>query len=76
MKHAPDNQTDTNQRHVLIVDDDHDLVKLFEIDLERLNYSIDHAYTLKDAMPIIDTHKYHWILLDVIFKKKVLVSTL
>ena len=52
---------------VLVVDDDHDLVKFIELDLAKTQYKVDHAYTIEEALELIDRQKYDCIVLDIVF---------
>ena len=50
--------------HILLVEDEQDLAKLIILNLKALNYSVDHATTLKQAMQIIEHKKLDLILMD------------
>ncbi|MCU7375845.1 response regulator [Paucibacter sp. O1-1] len=51
-------------QHILLVEDEQDLAKLLILNLKALNYQVDHATTLKQAMQIIEHKKLDLILLD------------
>jgi DNA-binding response OmpR family regulator len=51
-------------QHILLVEDEQDLAKLIILNLKTLNYSVDHATTLKQAMHIIEYKKLDLILMD------------
>ncbi|WP_392341461.1 response regulator transcription factor [uncultured Shewanella sp.] len=51
-------------QHILLVEDEQDLAKLIILNLKALNYSVDHATTLKQAMHIIEHKKLDLILMD------------
>lgn len=51
--------------HILIVDDDKDIVNLLKDILEDEGYKTDHCYNGKDALYKINNNKYDLIILDV-----------
>lgn len=51
--------------HILIVDDDKDIVNLLKDILEDEGYKTDHCYNGKDALYKINNNKYDLIILDI-----------
>lgn len=55
----------TNQRRILVVDDDPDLVDVIVLALETHGYQTKTAYSAVDALNLIDSWRPHLILIDV-----------
>jgi len=55
----------TEQKQLLIIDDDPDYVEGIKAILEGANYSVDVAYNPKDGIKALKTGKYDLLLLDI-----------
>lgn len=55
----------TQQRRLLIIDDDPDFVEGIRTILDAANYSVDVAYNPKDGLQALQTGNYDLLLLDI-----------
>ncbi|MFH2104208.1 MAG: response regulator [Chloroflexota bacterium] len=55
----------TEQKQLLIIDDDPDYVEGIKAILEGANYTVDVAYNPKDGIKALKTGKYDLLLLDI-----------
>ena len=55
----------TQQKRLLIIDDDPDFVEGIKSILDAANYSVDVAYNPKDGLQALQTGKYDMLLLDI-----------
>lgn len=55
----------TQQKRLLIIDDDPDFVEGIKSILDAANYSVDVAYNPKDGLQALQTGKYDLLLLDI-----------
>ena len=60
----------TEQKHVLVVDDDPDLVEAVSMELENENFRVAKAYDGEDAWEKIKEDRPDLIILDVMMPKK------
>lgn len=52
-------------KKILVVDDEMELVQLYRLVLEDAGYDVNGAYNGHQALRLVDEHKPHLILLDV-----------
>ncbi|MCB0340584.1 MAG: response regulator [Bdellovibrionales bacterium] len=52
-------------KKILVVDDEMELVQLYRLVLEDAGYDVNGAYNGRQALRLVDEHKPHLILLDV-----------
>lgn len=59
----------TNEKNILVVDDDHEIVRAIAIILEGEGYNVFKAYDGLEALDIATTKDVHLILIDVMMPK-------
>jgi len=52
-------------QQILMVDDDHEMVALGKLILEREGYKVQFAYSGKDGLEILENNKIDLVLLDI-----------
>lgn len=65
-----------NMYHILVVDDDREIVKAIEIYLKNENYMIFKAYDGVEALKIVREEEIHLVILDIMMPKKDGMETL
>ncbi len=65
----PNTETPEGTKHILIVDDDQDIVNLLTIHLKSEGYSIDVAYDGLEALDRITAHRPDLIILDLMMPR-------
>ncbi|WP_308539764.1 response regulator transcription factor [uncultured Murdochiella sp.] len=51
--------------HILVCDDDFEIVQAIQIYLERAGYTVHHAYNGKQALEVLEKQPIHLVLLDI-----------
>lgn len=51
--------------HILVCDDDFEIVQAIQIYLERAGYSVHHAYNGQQALEVLEKQPIHLVLLDI-----------
>lgn len=51
--------------HILVYDDDFEIVQAIQIYLERAGYSVHHAYNGQQALEVLEKQPIHLVLLDI-----------
>lgn len=51
--------------HILVCDDDFEIVQAIQIYLERAGYIVQHAYNGKQALEVLEKQPIHLVLLDI-----------
>ena len=55
--------------HILVCDDDFEIVQAIQIYLERAGYSVHHAYNGQQALEVLEKQPIHLVLLDIMMPK-------
>ncbi|MDY6086046.1 MAG: response regulator transcription factor [Peptoniphilaceae bacterium] len=55
----------TDTYHILVCDDDFDIVKAIQIYLEQAGYVVHHAYNGQQALEVLEKQTIHLVLLDI-----------
>jgi|WetSurMetagenome_2_1015567.scaffolds.fasta_scaffold13215_1 DNA-binding NtrC family response regulator len=54
-----------NDKNILVVDDEPEILSIFRIFLETEGYYVESALNAKEAMARIDTKKFHLAIIDI-----------
>ena len=60
---------DMNKKTILVVDDDHEIVRAITITLEREGYHVLNAYDGLQALDCVTSREVHLIIIDVMMPK-------
>ena len=61
--------TNANDKNILVVDDDHEIVRAIALNLESEGYTVFRAYDGLEALDIAMTKDIHLIIIDVMMPK-------
>ncbi|WP_099204530.1 response regulator transcription factor [Scatolibacter rhodanostii] len=61
--------TNANEKNILVVDDDHEIVRAIALNLEAEGYNVFRAYDGLEALDIAMTKDVHLIIIDVMMPK-------